>query len=425
MTKSKIYDLFLKKLEQDLKKERDVIIIFINGKSRDRFIQEKSGKFKILNKYDILPAIKIKLTKAQIFDVKNFKGIKRIEEDQILYLSMEELFENWNLIEYKNFQTSHEGKGVSLGIIDDGINDEFEYIPEVVPFSKTIPKKTIISNNKHEKSEIVSHGTLMAGIIGNKCIHENYLLGIAPQVQIIDIQLTNHNNIIRISNVLHIFDVIIRRRLYLDILLISFTTLESSDGNDALSLACNKLVKKGITIICPSGNFGPEYHTIGSPAAAKWVITVGALTKKNTITYYSGRGPTLDGRIKPDFCVTGSKISIPLTRQKFISFSGTSAAAAVATGMVAILKEINKKLRPKQIKKILIKSCKDLGYEKTSQGSGITNLERVFNALNLSQLEESLNYHLLMKISIKYSILLIILLLIILYFNIIIQIFQV
>ncbi len=423
MTKNKICDLFLKKWERDLK-DHDVIITFKSRKSRDRFIQEKSGKLVILNKYDILPAIKIKQTKAQISDIKNFKGVKRIEEDQILYLSIKELFENWNLIEYKNFQASHEGKGVSLGIIDDGINDEFEYIPKVVPFNKAIPKKKISSNNENENSEMVSHGTLMAGIIGNKCIYYNHFLGIAPQVQIIDIPPTNHDTIIRISNVLHVFDVIIRRRLSLDILLISFTTLESSDGNDVLSRACNKLVKKGITIVCPAGNFGPESHTIGSPAAAKRVITVGALTKSNTIAYYSGRGPTLNGKIKPDFCLLGSKISIPLTREKSIIFSGTSAAAAIAAGMIAILKEINPTLRPKQIKKYLIKSCKLLRYEDMSQGWGTTNLERLFKVLKLSQVE-SLNYPLLLKISIKYTILLILLLLIIFYFRIIIQIFQV
>ena len=210
-----------------------------------------------------------------------------------------------------------------------------------------------------------------------------------PNAKIYDFDISNLKEEYYISNILEVFDFILKNDIKLDILLLPMTTLEPSDGNDILSIACNLLVDKGFIIICSAGNFGPESYTIGSPASAEKVITIGSLTKEMTIAYYSGRGPTLDERLKPDICLPGSKIDIPLSNELRIQFSGTSISAALGAGIVALLKENNPNLSYKDVMKIFQNVSIDMNYENISQGYGTVNIMDIFRRLGYFQQEKN------------------------------------
>jgi serine protease AprX len=246
----------------------------------------------------------------------------------------------------------------------------------------------------------------MANIIGNQFLDENgIVIGIAPDTKIYDFDISNLKEEYYISDVLEAFDFINTKDIKLDIILLPLTTLESSDGNDILSLACNLLADRDFIIICPAGNFGPESYTIGSPAAAKKVITIGALTKEMTIAYYSGRGPTIDNRIKPDICLPGSKIEIPLTNELRIKFSGTSISAALGTGFVALLKQNNPNLSYTDLMKLFKNVSIDLNYDQISQGYGTVNIMETFNHLgSYPQETQIIPYKDLIKKSLRISI---------------------
>ena len=238
--------------------------------------------------------------------------------------------------------------------------------------------------------------------------------GIAPNAKLIDFDISNSKEEYYFSNILEVFDLILKEEIRLDILLISLTTLEPSDGIDLLSLACNLLADKNIIIICPAGNFGPESYTIGSPSAAEKVITIGATTKKMTIAYYSGRGPTLDNRLKPDLCLPGSKIEIPLSNELRINFSGTSISAALGTGLIALLKESNPNLSYDDLMKLFQNVSMDLNYENISQGYGTVNIMEIFRRLGYDQQEiKIIPYKDLIKKSLEVSIEIIVVLIII------------
>ena len=96
-----------------------------------------------------------------------------------------------------------------------------------------------------------------------------------------DFDISNPTNHYYLSDILDVLEFILDEEIKIDILLISFSTLHPSDGNDILSLYCNLLIDKDIIIACPAGNYGPESYTIGSPAAADKVITFGSHTKNN------------------------------------------------------------------------------------------------------------------------------------------------
>jgi serine protease AprX len=413
-----IYPLFKKKIETiSNDKVLNVLISFENLSKREEFIN-KYEKLTILNKFEFIPGISTKMKKEDVLQLEKEKLIIQIEEDQRIYFSMLDLMEILEIDYFQNTQISYKGSRVNIGILDDGINPNFSSIPK---------PQTII--NKYDESEYfkssgseITHGSIMASIICNqfKDKHGNYI-GIAPNVNLIDLRLTGNKKKYYFSNILTIFERIKKNIKEVDILLISLTTSEPSDGKDILSLSCNLLVENGLIIVCPSGNFGSKKYTIGSPGAAEKVITIGALNKDFSMTNYSGKGPTLDERLKPDLCFPGSDLIVPLSNKLRVKVSGTSISAAIGAGLIALIKDYDSSLSYKQVLDLLKKSSIDLNYESTSQGMGTVTITDIFRQLEILH-ERVIPYNYLirkaMKITFEFLILIIILFYIIIFLKI-------
>jgi serine protease AprX len=438
MKLEKVYPPFAKKIDENLKqqlrKSLDIrisdsdqkyrtLISFDDNAKRLAFMS-KNQNIEIIKKFDIIPSILTKLSKNQVLEASENSLIKRIEEDQKLYLSILEVSQIIGFNNYKRSSSPLTGSNIKIGIIDDGINQSFESIKEsIVGKYQLSPNKDKPKNT--DEDQAINHGTLMAALMINKSHdQQNRIIGIAPEAKVIDFDISNDNSEFFISDVLEIFDLIIKKSIIIDLLLIPLNSLYPSDGNDILSLACNLLVEKGIIIISPAGNFGPESYTIGTPAAAEKVITIGSLTKKKTVAYYSGRGPTLDNRMKPNFCIPGSKVAIPLSHDKIISLSGTSVSAAIGTAIIALLKEFKYDIDCKEILTILENGCHNLNYDPISQGVGMINFADIFKQLfDYPSRQKSLSYNQIIKKSIRISVETLLMLIIIYYiinfFNII------
>jgi len=187
-----------------------------------------------------------------------------------------------------------------------------------------------------------------------------------------------------------------------DILSMSLGAPWWSDGTDPLSLACDKAVELGRVVVVAAGNWGPDYFTIGTPAAARKVVTVGASDKYDLLAWFSSRGPTVDFRVKPDVVAPGVKIWAALARGSYIEYSanqsripaidvdgdgrydyvmlsGTSMATPHVSGVAALLKQLNPDLTPEEVKNILISTAKDLGYNVYEQGGGRVDVEAAIN----------------------------------------------
>ncbi|MEW6031813.1 MAG: S8 family serine peptidase [Bacillota bacterium] len=142
-----------------------------------------------------------------------------------------------------------------------------------------------------------------------------------------------------------------------------------SDGRDALSRAVDRAVARGIVICVAAGNGGPTLGSIGSPAAAALAVSVGALHDPGkrgwVLARFSSRGPTADGRIKPDICAPGVGIRAALagSGRGYVSHSGTSMSASFIAGVVALMLEAEPSLTPEQVKRILLRpaNVKDFG----------------------------------------------------------------
>jgi subtilisin family serine protease len=138
--------------------------------------------------------------------------------------------------------------------------------------------------------------------------------------------------------------------------------------------------------------------TINDPGNAEEAITVGATSSTphtTGVSYFSSKGPTGDGRMKPDLVAPGERVisaaAGKLLEQAqradpnaaYIESSGTSMAAPHVSGAAAGFLSVKQELigRPDQVKQVLMDSATDLGRSRIFQGAGMLDAMRALQAL--------------------------------------------
>jgi subtilisin family serine protease len=136
------------------------------------------------------------------------------------------------------------------------------------------------------------------------------------------------------------------------------------DGATALtSRAATLAVQQGMILVVAAGNEGNSAWTyITAPADAPGVITVGAVDFRREIAASSSRGPTADGRIKPDLVAPGVQVVVAdVRRGDFLRSNGTSFATPLVSGVCALLLEMHPDWDPEQMLRTLRQTATDLG----------------------------------------------------------------
>jgi hypothetical protein len=171
-------------------------------------------------------------------------------------------------------------------------------------------------------------------------------------------------------------------------------------GRTPVCNECERLVNSGVVVVAAAGNRGyqnfetaeGEYEgytafSVTDPGNADGVITVGATHRfwphTYGVSFFSSRGPTGDGRLKPDLVAPGERIRAPLVGNTWGDLDGTSMAAPHVSGAAAMLMARYSELvgQPRRIKDILCRSATDLGREKSFQGSGMLDVLRAFQSI--------------------------------------------
>jgi serine protease AprX len=173
-------------------------------------------------------------------------------------------------------------------------------------------------------------------------------------------------------------------------------------GRTPVCEACQRLVSEGTVVVAAAGNLGQSvfqntngngssdgYRTasITDPGNAECVITVGAThrSKPHTygVSYFSSRGPTGDGRLKPDLVAPGEKIMSLIPDDDSARMDGSSMAAPHVSGAAALLLAKHKELigNPQRVKEILCKTATDLGRERYFQGHGMIDVLRALQCV--------------------------------------------
>jgi serine protease AprX len=185
-------------------------------------------------------------------------------------------------------------------------------------------------------------------------------------------------------------------------------------GQSPLCLEVDRLSKAGVVVVVAAGNTGygkvgaqqratrvSLSNTINDPGNSRLAITVGATHRDMPhmygVSYFSSKGPTGDGRLKPDLVAPGERITscasgkylkkwggdIPDEVPAYIDDTGTSMAAPHVSGAIAAFLSIRREfvLRPDEVKRIFMESATPLGRERYFEGRGLLDLMRAIQSV--------------------------------------------
>lgn len=156
-------------------------------------------------------------------------------------------------------------------------------------------------------------------------------------------------------------------------------TPEDLDGATGITTrAADMAVARGITFVGAAGNEGcssPDFcwYYTNTPADGDSVIAVGGVTSDSVRSSFSSRGPTADGRIKPDVAALGTSVYIAIPGGPYGRSGGTSFAAPMVAGIVAQMLQVNPALEPVEIASILKQTASQANNPDNELGWGIVD----------------------------------------------------
>jgi serine protease AprX len=354
----------------------DVIVLLKKTPSEPflRSLQSKVGSFRIKSQWTIVSGIAASLTPAQIRALSLMDDVIQIEYDAPVYACLNTATYWYGIQKARTdfgldgdrdgSPTTYSKDDIVIAIIDTGID------PNHVDLDggKIIGWKDFV-NGKTTPYDDNGHGTHCASIATGTGEGNSNYKGVAPGAALVGVKVLDSSGSGSLSTVTDGINwAVTNKNVYgIEILSLSLGTSSSSDGTDSVSMACNNAVDQGLVVVVAAGNNGPKTYTVGSPGAAEKVITVGSVAdvgqKGFFLNSWSSRGPTADGRIKPDVCAPGYLIMAAKagTTNGYVEYSGTSMATPFVAGTVALMLDANPSLTPAQIKSIISTTSIDFG----------------------------------------------------------------
>lgn len=281
------------------------------------------------------------------------------------------------------------GKGVKIAIIDTGIHPHQDLAGRITDFADLINQRT-------EPYDDNGHGTHCAGCAASAS--EKYP-GPAPEAELVGVKVLDKMGSGSLETVIQGVTWCMEYNLRnssnpIDIISMSLGST-ALNQEDPMVNVVETAWKAGIVVCVAAGNEGPEARTIASPGISNEVITVGALDDRGTmgksdddVASFSSRGPTIHNVPKPDILAPGVNIISLRAPNSFLdklqkgarvegdyfSLSGTSMATPICAGIVALMKEADPGLTPKEVKNRLLTNA-DMwkGRDYNTYGAGYIN----------------------------------------------------
>ncbi|MBS4536732.1 S8 family serine peptidase [Clostridium sp. D2Q-14] len=393
----KVFDNLTKKLDKkDDRDEFPVIVVFNKeiNKKQMKDIENTLGKIKVKHEYENIPSISATLTKSQIDKLSNMDIVKSIEYDMEVKVSNDTATEWFGVNKASSdFGLTGDRDGglknyskddVVVAVIDTGIDSNHVDLDN----GKVIAWHDYIKGQSTPYDDN-GHGTHVSGIIAGEGDGNSNYKGVAEGSALIGLKVLSSSGRGSMSDCTAALDwCIANKDTYgIDVINMSLGTSGSSDGTDATSLAVNRAVDAGISVVVAAGNSGPAKYTIGSPGAAEKAITIGAMADVGeggfNLTDFSSRGPTADERIKPDISAPGYNIMAAKANSSnsYVSYSGTSMATPFTAGTVALMLDANPNLTPNEVKNTLMSTSVDMGPDGKDIEYGMGRLD-AFEAIN-------------------------------------------
>jgi serine protease AprX len=276
------------------------------------------------------------------------------------------------------------GQGIGVAVVDSGIATKHSALSQQVVVNVDLASTATGTNDEF------GHGTHVAGIIAGQAnaaigVTPRFAGGTAPGARLLNVRVLGPDGAGYTSDVIAGIDWVIANRQLYNIRVMNLSLghpVQEPCAIDPLCQAVARAYGAGVVVVASAGNGGRTADGkmvlggISSPGNSPFAITVGALNthgtanrQDDTVASYSSRGPTkFEFAMKPDVVAPGTHIVAPeaarswiasnypqfhtagVANNAYMSLSGTSMAAAVVSGGVALLLQANPGLTPAQVK---------------------------------------------------------------------------
>lgn len=345
------------------------------------------------------------------------------------------------------FSFSAAGEGMLWAVLDSGIegsHPHFKMHANLEGLEEDVAHKDFTGGNSPLTDEF-GHGTHVAGIIAGEVADGNLMAftklrdesgevryqkariksiaGMATKCRLLSLKVLDDEGGGKVSSLIaaldHIQDINGNgRRLRVHGVNMSlgydFDPEWFACGQSPLCVEVDRLVRTGVVVVVAAGNTGYAYVndafkgpvasgmdlSINDPGNSALAITVGSTHKDSPhiygVSYFSSKGPTGDGRLKPDLVAPGEKIlscaaGKPRADVKaetgeepdYREHSGTSMAAPHVSGVIAAFLSVRREFigQPERVKDIFLSTATDLKRERYFQGSGLVDLMRAIQSV--------------------------------------------
>ena len=271
-------------------------------------------------------------------------------------------------------------------------------------------KLRVVEIHRDEKNDIVP-----------KIIEVDTISGVAPKCWLVSLRVLNEDGKGKVRNIIRALDYVQEvngngRRLHIHGVNLSlghsFEPEWFACGQSPLCVEVERLVRSGVVVVVAAGNTGYGSFdlstgasfssgmglSINDPGNADLAITVGSTHRYMPhvygVSYFSSKGPTGDGRPKPDLVAPGEKIISSATGKlkleaargqdcDYVETSGTSMAAPHVSGAIAAFLSIRGEFigKPERVKEIFTSTATDLKRDRYFQGAGLVDLMRAIQSV--------------------------------------------
>jgi serine protease AprX len=361
----------------------------------------------------ILSGHAARLPNATILTLAANAAIQRIALDRLTFGFTERTSATIGVTAVRQ-QFGYDGAGVGIAVIDSGVTAWHDDLEDMAARgTQRVGAFVDFVGGSSAAYDDYGHGTHVAGIIaGNGADSSGARAGMAPAARLVVLKVLDAAGRGRISDVIAAIDYAVTHKAQFNIRVINLSIgsgVYESYNTDPLTVAAKRAVEQGIVVVAAAGNHGRnsqgvlQFGAVDAPGNAPWVLTVGASShmgtpdrSDDTIAAFSSRGPTaFDFAAKPDVVAPGVGIyslssvdstlyksraqyrlsgTVSLPYKPYLSLSGTSQAAPVVSGTVALMLQANPTLTPNAVKAILQHTAEAYeGHSSLAQGAGFLN----------------------------------------------------